>query len=145
MANPLVDQGQLNRIRANVTFTNFPQLNITASFLTKAGVSLRLTGETVPYLETMTGQVPSPNVYLPAECEVHIVKSSALSNLFKLQVEQQALIGPFTVTPDTSALGVYPILNGSLSAPSDLNLAGESADYTIMLKGFYPVNATLFG
>ena len=46
-SNPLVDQGTLNRIRASVEFTDFPELNVTSSYLAKAGISMRLTGESV--------------------------------------------------------------------------------------------------
>ena len=143
-ANPLQNQGTLNRIRASVEFALFPQLNITSSFLAKAGISMRLTGESVEYLPTMTGAVTSPNAYLMIEAECHIVKSTALSDAFKIQMELQSTLGNCTITPDTAALGVYQILNSSISSIPDVNFAGESPDYTVIIRGYYLVNSTLF-
>ena len=37
--NPLIDQGVLNRIKGNVTWNNFPGLNVTAPFLDKDGIN----------------------------------------------------------------------------------------------------------
>ncbi len=143
-SNPLVDQGTLNRIRASVEFTDFPELNVTSSYLAKAGISMRLTGESVEYLPTMTGAVTSPNAYLMIEAECHIAKSTPLSDAFKTQMEAKSTLGNCTITPDTSALGVYQVLNCSISSVPDVNFAGDSPDYTVIIRGYYLVNAFLF-
>ena len=86
----------------------------------------------------------SPNAYLMIEAECHIAKSTPLSDAFKTQMEAKSTLGNCTITPDTSALGVYQVLNCSISSVPDVNFAGDSPDYTVIIRGYYLVNAFLF-
>ena len=115
MANPLVDQGVLNRLKASVVWNAFPALNVTASFLGKAGITLALEGEASVQIGTMAGIVQSPEPYIPISVVIHLLKTQALSNAYKTQMEASSLIGDGTVWPDVSTgLGSYQISNMSI-------------------------------
>src|ERR1700743_1723349 len=100
MANPLIDLGQLNRLKTSVLIPNFPELNVTVSYLGEEGINLRLNGPVTTRVPAMTGSVPSPEPYAPVTLVIHLVKSQTLSVLYKAQMEDLALIGDLTVRPD---------------------------------------------
>lgn len=143
-ANPLVNQGTLNRVRGSVELTDFPQLNVTASFLAKEAIRLRLDGEATQYIETMTGAVTSRQPYLMVIVEMHLLRTQPLANQYKTQWETSSVIGDMTVTPDTSALGVYPLINCSINSVGEQSFAGEDPAYVVTMRGYYLINSDLF-
>jgi hypothetical protein len=145
LANPLVAQGSLNRLLASVVINAFPQLNVTASYLGKAGIKLSLQGEAVTYLPTLTGQVTSPDPYMGTEIMMDLIKSQALANQYKLQMESNALIGDVLVYPDAAPLNPYQIVNCSIKSVRELDFSGESYAFMVTLGGYYLVNNQLFG
>lgn len=145
-ANPLVDQGIINRIRGSVVIPGFANLNVTAPFLTKEGISLALEGNTTDYLETMTGAAQSPNPYQMVTCTIALLKTQSLSAQYKAQMENLSTIGPFTVYPDVSSgLPTYSIQNGSISGVQEMRFNGETVGWTVILRGYYIINNALFG
>ena len=144
MPNPLVSQGSLNKLRASITIPAFPTLNVTAPYLSKEGIRLSLQGESVIYLPTMTGAVTSQEPYMMAETVIHLLKSQALANLFKSQMETNALIGDFTVRPDATPLSPYGMTNGSIKSIRELDFSGENAVFAVTLGAYYLVNSSLF-
>lgn len=142
--NPLIDQGTLNRIRGSVVFPDAPELNVTAPYLGKEGISLAIEGNAVDYLESMTGAVTSPGVYMMATCTLRLLKSQAFSDQFKLRMESNALVGDFVVTPDATTFSPITIQNGAISGMGDIAMGGTTAEVNIMLRGYYLVNAVLF-
>lgn len=144
MPNPLVSQGSLNRIRASVTIPSVPSLNVTAPYLGKGGIRLTFEGATVLYLNTMTGQVTSQEPYVGAECVINLLKSQGLANLYKAQMELNALIGDITIRPDATPLNPYQFTNCSIKNIRELDFSGEHAEFTVTLGGYYLVNSALF-
>lgn len=144
MANPLVSQGQLNKLLGSVVFTSLPTLNVTPSFLGKDGISLVLEGEATTIIDMMTGVVPSPEPYQVCRVEVHLNKAQNLSNLFKLQYEASTYIGDMTVRPDSSVLGPYQIINSSIVSIVPASFAGASADFLVTIRGAYNINSNLW-
>lgn len=144
MANPLIAQGTLNRLRASVVWPGFASLNVTSSYLGKAGIRLSLQGETTLYIPTMTGQVTSPEPYMRVEMEMALLKTQALSNAYKQQMETSSLLGDGTVRPDAATLGPYQIVNCSIMSIRGLDFSGENADFTVTIGGYYYINSTLF-
>lgn len=144
--NPLVDQGILNRIKASLVWTNFPALNVTASFLGKGGITVALEGESSTQHGTMTGIVQSPEPYLPISVVIHLLKTQALADAYKSQMEANSVIGPGTVWPDVQAGGIssYQLNNMSIQSTPSLDFSGASPDYIVNLKGFYIINNSLF-
>jgi hypothetical protein len=146
--NPLVDQGQLNRIRASVVWANFPQLNVTAAYLAKAGITLALEGNATDYFGTMTGAVPSPAPYQIATLTLNLVKSQPLSQIYKAQFEANTVLGFCTIYPDVATgantLSVYDLYNVVLETVREMTFAGEDPAWVVSCKGYYLTNAVLF-
>src|ERR1700743_691192 len=99
--NPLVAQGQLNRLKASISWDSFPALNITASYLGRAAIRLALQGVASKGIETMTGLVQSPEAYQMCEIRASLIKAQALADAYKRQQEATALLGNCTVRPDS--------------------------------------------
>lgn len=144
--NPLIDQGVLNRIKANVTWANFPGLNVTAPFLDKDGVTLRLEGEASMQHGTMTGLVQSPEPYMPISVVIALLRTQQLSNLYKTKMETNSLLGPGIVYPDVSTgLEPYSLLNMSIQSVGEMLLNGTTPIFGVTCRGYYTTNNYLFG
>lgn len=142
--NPLVPQGSLSRIIASVVWSSFPQLNVTAPFLGKAGISLAFEGVITTFIDTMTGGVKSPEPYQRANLTMNLLKTQPLAAAYKAQLETLASLGNGVVRPDTTALGVYPLTNCAIENVETLRFNGEDAGWVVTVKGYYNINAALF-
>lgn len=144
MANPLVTQGVLNRLRGSIIIVNSPELNVTAPYLGKEGIGLTLTGETTLYIGTMTGAVTSGEPYQMADISVHLLKTQFLSDTYKQRQESNSILGDIVVRTDSAALGDYQFTNCSIKNISPLSFAGTDAGYVVTLGGVYLINSALF-
>lgn len=145
MANQLVALGVLNRLKASILWADLPALNVTASYLGKAGISLALEGQASAQLPAMTGVVQSPEPYLPISVVLHLLKTQALSEAYKTRMELNALLGDGTVWPDVSAgLGPYQISNMAIESVGQLDMSGGDPVYPVTCKGIYYINSNLF-
>ena len=142
--NPLVPQGTLNRIRGAIIIPDQPQLNVTAPFLGKGGISLGFEGESVQFHPTMTGAVTAPEPYVMVSVTVNLLKSQPLANVYEAQRQTLSTIGDITIKPDASTLPNYLILNSAIESVRELAFNGEDAGYVVMLKGYYLTNNNLF-
>lgn len=142
--NPYVPQGTLNKVRASVVFTNFPTLNITASNLGKAGISLGFTGNYAELIGTMTGTVPSPEPYVQAELTINMLKTQGLSDQYKTQLETNTVIGDLVVVPDASTLSNYPLSNCAIMSVRELVFNGTEPTLVVVIQGSYFVNNDLW-
>lgn len=144
MANPLVTQGSLNRLRASVTWPSFPVLNVTANYLGKDGIRLMLEGESVIYINTMVGAVTSPEPYQLIRMTMHLLKTQPLASQYKAQMENNALLGNGVVRPDSLALPAYDIVNCAINSIAELNFSGADAGFAVDIRGYYLVNNSLY-
>jgi hypothetical protein len=144
MPNPNVQQGVLNRLRGSASFTAVPTLNITAPYLGREGISLTFEGQSVVYINTMTGAVTSDEPYLKVAMEAQLLKTQALANAYKVQQELESFLGDCTVRADTLALGVYYLSQMSIENVRALRFNGEDAGYVVSLGGIYQINSALF-
>jgi hypothetical protein len=146
MANPLVPLGVLNRAKASVVWASFPQLNVTISYLGQAGVSLSFGGPASVPLPQLAGVVQSPEVYQVATLRINLLKTQGLADLYKQQMETNAVLGDCTVYPDVSSGGisVYPLSNCSMGNLETLTFNGTDAGWILPLTGIYYVNNALF-
>ena len=145
--NPLIDQGTLVRVIAGIQFTNFPQLNISASYLGKEGIRLNLGGKVTTFIDTLTGRVTSPEPYQPITVVVNLLKTQSLGAAFKTQLETLSLLGDFVVYPDvTSGLGItpYPVFNGAIEEATPNTFDGQDPLWVLTLGGSYNINAGLW-
>jgi len=145
MAFQFTPPGVLNRLRASVTFQNFPELNVTAGFLTTEGIRLALEGNATDLLPAMVSLVSSPAPYLSASLTMSIVRSSSLAQLYKLQIENTTLVGLVTIFPDTDVLNPFILNNVALETVREMAFAGMEAAMVVTARGYYNVNTGFFG
>lgn len=144
MASPNIPQGTLNRLRGSITWPSFPALQITAPFLGRDGIEVSFSGDIVQYIETMTGAVTSPEPYISVDMTVSLNRSQTFSDLFKRQIETNALLGDATVRTDAATLGVFVVINSSIKRLRPLRINGTDAGFVIEIGGYYQVNQNLF-
>lgn len=144
MANPLIDQGTLNRLRGSVVFTDFPELNVTAPFLDQGGIGLALEGQATEIAKTMTGVVTSPEPYMMVSVACHLLRTQSFSDLWKAQMELDTRIGEGTVRPDAITLSPYILFNLSITAVGEFVFNGTQPGYGVTLQGYWNINATLW-
>ena len=144
MANPLVDQGTLNRLRGSMVIPDNPTLNVTAPFLGEGGIGLTLEGETTTMIPTLTGTATSPEPYQMCSLTIHLLKTQSFSDLYKKQMQTLALVGAVTVRPDAKTLSPYELLNCAINSVAPLTFNGKDAGFLVTIKGYYQINSSLF-
>jgi hypothetical protein len=145
MAYQFTPPGVLNRLRASVTYQDFPQLNMTSGYLTTEGIRLALEGNATDLLPAMVSLVSSPAPYLSASITMSIVRSSTLAEVYKEQIENTTLVGLVTIFPDTDALNPFIINNVALESVREMAMAGMEAAMVVTARGYYNVNTGFFG
>lgn len=146
MPNPNIPQGVLNRLLASVTVQNFPNLNVTPSFLNKDQIRIAFDGEATVFLPTATGAVTSGEPYQMVTVTIHLLKTQQLSQLYEQQRRTQSVIGDITVRPDVSTgLQPYDFTNCAIQGVRELALDGQDAGYAVIIRGYQPVNTSLWG
>lgn len=144
MANPLVAQGVLNKLRGSASVIDHPELNVTAPYLGEEGITLAFEGEASAYLPTMTGAVPSANPYQMVTATLHLLKTQQLGDLWKQQMESDTAIGDMVVKTDAATLSNYPLSNCTIKGVSELSFSGRDAGYVVTVQGVYYLNSSLF-
>ncbi|EJH9638897.1 hypothetical protein NGB03_003068, partial [Listeria monocytogenes] len=103
MANPLVSQGTLNRVRCSVIVPAFTALNITAPYMGKSFARIAFEGDFTDQTGTGTGLVNSPAPYVPATITVGILRTQALSMAWRAQWEANSVLGQVKINSDSAA------------------------------------------
>jgi hypothetical protein len=144
MANPIVPQGTLNRLRGSVTVAGNPGLNVTASYLGKDGISMSFDGAANTAIDTMVGIVQSPEPYQRVTLAIHLLKTQALAELWKQQIESNVLIGDVVIKTDASTLNPYQLSNCAVVNVNPLKFDGTDAGWVVMVVGIYYINSQLW-
>lgn len=144
MANPQVVQGTLNRLLASVVYATYPELNVTSPYLDKSAISLSFDGDTSQLLPTLTGAVTSPEPYMFGTATIHILRTQALGDAYKKQIETSTTMGSVTIIPDSTALSSFQLNNCVLSSIQEVAFDGNTAGLVVRLRGVYSINASLF-
>lgn len=147
--NPFIPQGVLNRLKASVVFTDFPQLNVTVPYLDKEQISIRFEGQSSMQHETATGLVQSPEPYIAVSVVIALLRTQGLSDAYKTQQEANVVLGDCSVYPDVTnsgngALGQYNFSNMAIQSVGDLLLNGTTPIYGVTLRGIYYINNALW-
>lgn len=140
MGNPNQPQGSLNRLIGSVTIPDFPELNVTAEFLGDEAIGLGFQGETTTFINTMTGQVTSPEPYIGATVSVHLLKTQFLSGLYKSKIESDARIGDVILRVDNRSFPPYQLFNCAIQSVGELRNNGRDAGFRVTIQGFYQIN-----
>jgi hypothetical protein len=140
-ANPRIAQGQLNRVKASVTWTDHPELNVTAPFLGRDGVSLGLEGNSTGFLPTMTGTVTSPEPFMMIGLTVHLLKTQALCGLYIDALQANALLGDGVVRPDV-LVGMPPwdVVNCAIESIREMRFNGTDDGFMVICRGSTYIN-----
>src|SRR6185312_10613361 len=149
MPDPRTPQGNLNRIKATVLWTDFTDLNITPDYLGTEGISLAFEDTATGRIPTMTGLVNSPEAYQTVTLSAHLLKTQQLAQLYEEQRQAYTLLGECTVRPDVSinnagSLGPYTLLNMSTTNIQELRFNGSDAGFRVILGGYYIINSQLW-
>ena len=144
---PLVSQGNINRLLGHLVVVQYPELNVTASFLGREGIGISFRGPATTRIGTMTGGVNSVEPYRESIVKVHLIKSQGLANIWKGVEESNTILGPVVIYPDVSTgiLQPYAFDNCSLDGLDSLTVNGMDAGYMLTLGGFYYINASAWG
>lgn len=146
--NQLIQLGQLNRLGSSVRFKDFPQLNITAPFLTKSGVKYTQTGDGVVHLPVMIGTIPSLEPFVMVDIDVGIAKTLPLAQAFQAQQQINSFLGVTVVRPDlppgSAGIQPYNLQNVTIQNPTTQDFSGQDPSYTIKLRGYFPINSAIY-
>lgn len=144
--NPLIDQGFLNRVKGQVVWTTFPSLNVTAPYLGREGINVRVTGNATAQLGTLTGTVQSPECYIPVTVVIALLKTQSLAEAYKTQIETNSLLGQCTVWPDVAIGGIssFQFQNMAIETPGDMLFNGTTPLFGVSCTGYWVTNNFLF-
>jgi hypothetical protein len=142
--NPLAFQGTLNRALTSVSVISLPNLNVVTGYFGLKVARLSFEGDASDYIGTLAGAVPSPRLYQMVTLLMYLNKSQPLSAQWEQQRLVNAVLGDINVVTDSPTLPPYYLYNTTLMNVSELSMTGEDNDYPVMIKGIYPVNASLF-
>jgi hypothetical protein len=138
--NPQVVQGNLNKLYTSVFVPNFPALNVTAPYMSKAGTHLSFDGTFVNQLPTMTGIVPSPEPFIMAEIAINLLRSQGLAAAWFAQLQSLAIIGPVTICSDSTAFGQTTVSQCSVMSVDPGPFDGTDPTFKITVKGVLYIN-----
>lgn len=142
--NPLIAQGNLNRLLTSLQVVSFPQLNITASYLGKRGIEMRRASVITDYIETMTGAVVSGAPYQKFEVTAHLLRTQPLASLWESQLQLSSQLGDLVLRGDTTQLPPFQLTNSAIITVGPFTFDGLEPDYPLELAGYYVVNNSLF-
>jgi hypothetical protein len=149
MPDPRIPQGFLNRLNSAVYFNDVPQLNISPSFLGKAGISLSFGSKATTSIPTMAGRVQSPEPYLEAMLTIDLLRTQSLASSWKSRIESNTILGDCVVYPDVAAgqggIGVFNLLNCAIEDPPNLAMNGTDPSFRLTVSAYYDINSTLWG
>lgn len=144
MANPLVPQGFLNRVRGALSVTDTPALNISASYLAKDGISLRPDGPATDIIPTMTGTVGSQAPYQQVTLTVHLLKTQGLGESYRQRFLTDTSLGEIVVTPDSTTFGNITLLNCYLVNFNELAFSGMDPAFVVTISGYMNTNDNMW-
>ena len=141
MANPLINLGTLNRVRASVVFPSFTALNITSSQMGRRFVSLTFDEDFVQQIQQGVGIINSPEPYVMATVTCDVLRTLPLAQAFISQLEQTAVLGTVYVHSDTSTFPKRTVYNASVLKADPGAYDGINSVLALTIRGvFYPNN-----
>ncbi len=137
-------QGTLNRLRGSVVLNDFPELTVHSYNLAKEAISIGFEGDTSQLIGTLTGAVTSPEPYMLGTVTMHLVRSQALADAYKTQIEVATTLGSVNIVTDSNTLSDFQLENTVLMSLQELTFDGNQAGMIVRLRGVYYINAALF-
>lgn len=143
-----IDLGVLSRLSASVTFSDHPELTVTAASLAKRMINVAPEGDATKFLEVATGAVPSPEPFQMVTIRIHLVKTLSICADYQNQFNQSTLIGKATVRPDLTigkgGLGPFDVVKTALMTMGEMEFNGEDPAFVVVLRGYWYVNTQMW-
>ncbi|WP_237929998.1 hypothetical protein [Buttiauxella sp. S19-1] len=140
----MISPGVLNRVRASTKYDDFPELNVSASYLAKQGIEISFQGNITDFLPAMTGAVQSPQPYLLSQVKLHILRSQSLASQYKARWELDSKVGNVRLYTDSSVFGEFDLSDAAITSVADMTFAGGDPGVAITLTGTYYVNSSMW-
>lgn len=146
MANPLVAQGTLNRLKASVTLPSNSALNITSAYMSKRFVTVTFDGNFDNLIPTATGAVTSPEPYVMATVTVGLLRTQSLAAAWQNQALTLSDIGDVSIFPDvpTSTFKEIDLTNCIIRHMDPGPYDGTNPEVTLIIEGVYYINSNLW-
>ncbi len=145
VGNPQIQLGVLNKILGAFQIVNYPNLNLTASFLGKSGIRFALEGPTSVNIDALTGTVPSGEPYAKASIILPVLKTQSMGQAWRTQLETNTFIGDCTIIPDAATFSPIQVLNCSIVAWDGSAMDGSDPTINFHVQGTYLLNSALWG
>lgn len=140
-----IPQGVINRLLGSVTFSSNPSLNVTPPFLGREMIRIAFDGEITQFIPTATGAAISPEPYQMVTITMNLSKAQGLAQLYENQLATNSQLGSATVRPDSTTLGPFTISNCAIANVEPLQFNGETVAYNVTVRGYRPLNNSLWG
>ena len=142
--NSGISVGNLDRFRGSVVVSDHPELNVTAEYLTQAGISIGYEGSVTDFINVMTGRVTSQVPYLPVTITINLNRAQSLAAAWWSRAQTNSLLGLVTVTPDTTTYPNITVQNCAIATVPGQNYNGADPTYTVTISGYAIVNSELW-
>ena len=144
MANPVLSQGTLNRVRGSIIIASFPSLNITPAFMGKNFITVDFDEDYTDQIETATGVVNSPEPYIMATVTVGVLRTLPLALAWREQAKATSILGHISVHSDTTAFPVYHFRSVVIKKFDPGAYDGKDPVSRLTLRGVYDINNDLW-
>lgn len=144
ISNPGIQQGFLNRVLTHILVPAAPQLNVSASFMSKNLSKVTFDEDANDQIPTATGVVNSPKPFIMATLVVNILRSQTLANLYFAAIQGNCLVGDITVYSDSTVLSQFTFGNASLQHLDPGAFDGQDPTIAATFKGVFNTNSILW-
>jgi|SRR5580765_525948 len=144
MTTPLIQLGNLNRLRANVIVTNNPALNVLNYNLAEGGITATFEGEMAKIIPAMTSTVNSPSPYQIVNLTLHINRAQALSTIWSQQYRSDTRIGQVILTFDSATVPEKVLHNCVITNLGSISMDGGNVSFDVTIRGYDVINESLW-
>ena len=141
---PLTTQGLLNRVLTHIVVPGFPQLSVSAQYMSKSMAVPTFDGPFVDQIPTATGVVNSPAPYVMGQIVVNLLRSQALCTLWIAQAQIESTLGDVVAYSDSTVFPPITLNNTSIIDIDPGAFDGSDPTTKITLKGVFLTNADLW-
>lgn len=142
--NSGISVGNLDRLRGSVVVSDYPELNVTAEYLTQAGISIAYEGNVTDFINVMTGRVTSQVPYLPVTITIPLNRAQSLAASWWAKAQTNSLLGLITITPDSTTYPNITVQNCAITTVPGQTYNGSDPTYTVTISGYVIVNSELW-
>jgi hypothetical protein len=142
--NPLVTQGNLNRVATHVVVASYPGLSVNAGYMGKSLAVVTLEGPFTDQIETATGIVNSPKPFVMAQIVVSLLRSQIVASSWIAQAQAGTYLGTVVAYPDSNVFPPIALTNASIIDIDPGAFDGMDPTTKATVKGTFYINANLW-